>query len=130
VIGFVPTNKGIENSGYLKSLEKKNSKQPSKEQISPQVISIKQENKFRQYLRKRLTGPSKVTLPIIWNELRISEGETIDNLIEITSVSGNSKASVVKWLDDETGAVGDSLTRESVGKAISELKKDIKNKIK
>lgn len=126
IIGFIPTIDGIEDHDYLKVAETDSNNEASNKKTYPQIASIKQENKFRKYLRSRLTGPSKVTLPIVWNELRNSEGETIDELIEVISVTGNSQTSVVRWLDDDTGIEGESLTRESVGKAISNIRRDIK----
>lgn len=128
VIGFIPTNKGIENPDYLKLQVDLSEQKKNRVKVYPQVAKINQENKFRQYLRNRLSGTKKVTIQTIWSELRNCEGQVIEGFIEVKSVSGNSNCSVIEWVDDETGIQGASLKRDSVKKAMSVIRRDIKAK--
>jgi len=125
VIGFVPSIKGIEEPEIFEPHEKDNKKRSNKEKIYPQVASVKQETKFRQYLRERLNNNFKITIGSIWNELHSSQNMVIEDFIEVTSVTGLMNTSRVYWIDDSTGNPGQSLTRQSVIQAMSEIRKDI-----
>jgi hypothetical protein len=129
VIGFVPSIKGIEEPEIFEPNVKINKPQ-NKRKPYPRDASVKQETKFRQYLRKRLNNNFNLSIGNIWNELHSSQNMVIEDLIEVTSVSGLMDTSRVYWMDDSTGNEGKPLTRKSVTKAMSEIRKDIKIKIK
>ena len=117
-VGEIPTFKGWEGK-YDAELQSNTSIKKDKEYV---------ENKFRQFLRLRIEASFNISINTIWNELYNHQNQTIENLIEIKSISGKEKKSKVYWIDDATGNEGRPLTRDNVAKAISEIRANIKGK--
>jgi len=118
VIGFVPTNEGIEDSEYLKPLSTK------------KVIKKKRtyaQSKLLQVLTKKISENNDLSINDIWEYLYKNRDEELYNLIEVISVSDStSSTAIIRWRDARTGTEGKSQTRKSMASAISKIRRTFK----
>jgi hypothetical protein len=118
VIGFVPTNEGIEDSEYLKL--------PSTKKVIKKKRTYAQ-SKLLQVLTIKISENFDISINDLWEYFHENQGEELYDLIEITSVNDiTSPAAVIKWQDAITGTEGKSQTRKSMASAICKIRKTLK----
>lgn len=88
--------------------------------------NTKNETALRQWLRMQLTANSKLSTSDIWQTLSNHQGDELADLIEIIKVDGDTPKSRLRWQGMYSDTEGRAITKQNLGKAISEIKKSLK----
>ncbi|NQY87198.1 MAG: hypothetical protein HRT51_05500 [Colwellia sp.] len=120
IIGFIPTNRGIENREYLTPYNSPASEYPNKEKSYAQ-------NKLLQVITLLLKENINSSIHDVWSYFHSNQGNEIFDLIEVISVNDlTSPTAVICWRDAKTGVEGKSQTRKSMATAIAKIRKTLK----